>query len=52
MLQVKVKDVIKIPMSLFISHDQGNHITYYSTVRNHMIKLTMLRIHLERSSNE
>ena len=40
---------------------KANHVTYYSTVRNSdnlrftlydIIKLIMLRIHVERSSNE
>ena len=55
-LQVKLIDVITIPTLSSISH-----VTYYSPVRHsrnlrytsyHMIKLTMINIHLELSSNE
>ena len=36
---LKLIDIITIPTQLSISHDKGNHVTYYSTVEIVVVKI-------------
>ena len=40
--KLKLIDVTTIPMSLSISYDEGNHVTYYSTVEIGAIKMYVI----------